>query len=158
MNLKLPESIGVQFTFNRRPEPVPGEFRPRWKIAVILLSLRLCGRGSTFKASIGKLKILSWASRNSASQLALFRFLDNHPQPDDVLLRHEPVLVRALNLAAGMGLVSRSGDIISLTEMGASLADSIKSDSELLIDEKRFFSAVAKRLTEGKTNQLTEPQ
>jgi hypothetical protein len=158
METALPDIQGIKFTFTRRPEPVPGEFRPRWKVAVVLLALHYCGRGQSGKTSISKLKVLSWATRDSESQKALVRYLDNAPQPDDILLRHEPALVRALNLSAGLGFILRSGESITLTDAGKALVKAIISDVTLMGDEKNFLLVVEKRLTEEKTKLLTEPQ
>ena len=158
METALPNIESIQFTFTKRPEPVPGDFRPRWKIAVIILSLHYCGRGPSGKSSINKLKVLSWASRDLDSQQALIRFLNDSPQPDDILLRHEPALVRALNLCAGLGLVQRNAEVISLSDTGLILIKDIIEIPDLLMREKKFLSSIAKQLTEEKTKILTEPQ
>ena len=158
METALPNIDNIKFTFTKRPEPIPGEFRPRWKISVILLSLHYCGRGKSGKSSINKLKILSWASRDQDSQHALIRFINESPQPDDILLRHEPALVRALNLCAGLGLVERASDAISLSTTGLILTKKILEIPDLLPIEKKFLSGIGKQLTEGKTKMLTEPQ
>ncbi len=153
----LPEVEGVSFTFTRRPEPVPGEFRPRWKAALILLALYYCGRGKAGASSINKLKILSWASRDAETQKALIRFLEGNPRPDDVLLRHEPALVRAINLCSGSGLIAREGESLSLTDAGVQLASVIGREANLMQEEMAFLQLIGKRLSEEKTKILTEP-
>lgn len=157
MNIDLGGSSEISFTFSRRPEPVLGDLRPRWKVALVLLALFYCGRGPSRSVSLGKLKVLSWSSRNTESQMALRRFIDRTPYIDDILLRHEPALVRALNIAAGLGFITRNGESLTLTDAGLTLATAVAQDRELLIAEKQFFSSVDKSLTEKLVKTITEP-
>ena len=147
----VPE-LDTPFVFTARPEPVPSDLRPNWRISVILLILRIASRGS--KSSFGRLHVLNWAIRTQENQETLIKIIGRDISPDTVVVRIEPFLNRAVNLANGEGLVERvSGDRIQLTSKGISAADMLRNQ-EVFIDEQRFLEFIGKALTEQTVDHL----
>jgi hypothetical protein len=57
------------------------------------------------KASLDKIHILNWAVRDLERQRSLLGYVDGVIGPEDVIVRYEPGLDRALRLAAAEELV-----------------------------------------------------
>lgn len=139
----LAQLLRVEYEFTLRPVAVPGDLRPIWRLATICLMLRNCW-GTT--ATLKQLHVLNWALRDVENRetflLALGDGAPVHP-----VVRIEPSLNRAVDFAIGEKLVGRSSTRLALTQRGADFAKRIDSDSEVLVDEKDFFSRIGKKVT-----------
>ncbi len=129
------------FTFREQPVPTPAEYRPKWRVALIVVLIGSC---YARRASWHQLHVLNWASRSSANQAAFERLKSGQGRPDDAIVRYDPVLDRAIDLALFAKLVERrgNGDVFALSERGSRLLDQLRR-RDLLSAEKRFLERVA---------------
>jgi hypothetical protein len=144
--------LSVPITFRRRPIAIPGDLRPHWQIGVILLMLWKCGRKA--KASLQKIHILNWAVRDFGRQRYLLGYLDGEVGPEDVIVRYEPGLDRALRLAVAEGLVAVVGtNQLQLTPKGSAVAQQIEA-GDCLRSEKNFLGELGAQATEKRMKAL----
>ena len=131
-------------TFKSRPESIPGDLRPVWKICVIILMLELASRGQ--KASLSKLHILNWALQSKENQTNLLNVILGKETPDTIIVRIEPSLNRALNFAKSEGLVDFiAGKNVQLTGQGLRIASLLLERDDTFIDEKTFLREIGKQ-------------
>ncbi len=150
--LIIPE-LNTPFIFKSRPEAIPGDLRPLWRIGILLLMLYLASRGG--KSSFKRLHVLNSMIRTSENRETLKKLIAGSKSPDAVVIRIEPYLNRAVDLAHGEGLVNRiSGDRISLTPKGEALAMLLQTQSSIFVKEKEFLMAISKSLTERLVDSL----
>jgi hypothetical protein len=62
-------------TFHRKPIPVPPEYRPLYKIAQIVLALKLSCK--KHKASLLQLHLFSWALKNQENSDNILAYVRN---------------------------------------------------------------------------------
>lgn len=153
MQNNLISNLETKFVFKLRPQPVPGDLRPLWRIGLILLILRISSRAN--KSTLGRLHVLNWAIRSKQNQEQLLSLVSGTISPDALFIRIEPSLNRALDLAQGEGLVIRiSGRSIKLTKKGSEVADVLIESNEILVEEKIFLEKLGKRVTEQIINAI----
>ncbi len=135
------------FTFTARPEPVAGDLRMAWGIAILLLGVYF-SRGK--KASFQKLQFLAHSVRLEEGREEALGLIAGRYRPLDVSVRVEPWLNRAVAFAHSMGLVSVSkGSMVVLTTEGEKAAEAIAKDEDVLKEERDFLSTAAPKLTES---------
>jgi hypothetical protein len=135
------------FSFNGRPEPVAGDLRMSWGIAILLLSL-LGSRGK--KGSFQKLQFLAHAVRIPEGRDDVRALLQGRLRASDISVRVEPWLNRAVSFAHALKLISVDrGKSVSLTDKGVEMANAIANNTEVLSEERAFLFEVAPKLTEG---------
>lgn len=138
---------GANFSFTARPEPVAGDLRMSWGIAVVLLSL-FHSRGK--KASFLKLQFLAHSIRTEDSRKQVHAVLRGERKTSELQVRVEPWLNRAVAFAHGLKYVDVSkGKTITLTPLGQDVAAAIDANSDVLHHERTFLTNVAKRATEN---------
>lgn len=151
--LNVLSEVSAKFTFKRRPISLPGDLRPDWRIAVLVLTLRKCSHGG--QSTLRRLHVLNWAIRSATSREAFIRRLDGQNLPDEVLVRYDPALNRAIDLARGLGLVDRvTGNRVKITQPGIRLADDIDATPNILAEERTFLSNLRGRATEAIVDKL----
>lgn len=151
----LDDFTGVKFSFKARPIPIPVDLRPDWRLAIILLILYKCCRSS--RGSLRKLHVLNWAIRTSEARSIFQQLVDGRISPVDVIVRYEPGLSRAIDLALGEGLVEKvDGDRIQLTQKGKKCAADIGGLSDCFEQEKIFLNNVGKAITEKRLQGLID--
>lgn len=132
--------IDVPFTFTRRPEPLPPDLRPNWRVAMLLLLLRSC---RSEKASLEKLHVLNWALRTPESRRRFLAYIEGKGNLDDVIIRFEPGLNRAIDFARGEGLVKMENGIrVKLTNRGSSITQQIDRIEDCMAEERKFLEEV----------------
>ena len=157
MGRELIPELNIPFVFRERPEAIPGDLRPLWRIGLLLLMLYMASRGG--KSSFGRLHVLNWAIRSKEGRDALLRVLEGRLYPGMVVVRIEPSLNRAVDLAHGEGLVKRvRGDRIELTARGQVEAIRILEHKKLYASEREYLNIVAKRVTEKLVTELFKGQ
>ena len=140
MTESLLPNINVPFTFARRPESIPPDLRPKWRVAMLLLLLRYC-RGS--QSSLMKLHVLNWAIRTPESRGRFLAYIKGEANPEDVIIRFEPGLNLAIDFARGEGLIKiEKGKKVELTDRGSNIAQQIDSDKDCLVEERKFLADV----------------
>jgi hypothetical protein len=148
----IPELEGASFSFTRRPTSLPPELRPMWRVAVVALILHICCRGS--RSNLQRLYVLNWAVRTPEARSEFSELLDGKLKPSDVIVRFDPGLLRAIDLATGAQLVKRiGGDKFELTERGHTFAKAVL-DSGGFETEKQYFDSIRRRVPESKIQQI----
>jgi hypothetical protein len=154
-NQRLIDSVRRGFVFGARPDPLPPDMRPEWRILVLLLALTKCGWGG--KMTLKKAHVLNWAVRSQPSRDSLLRMLRGELQLEDVVVRFDPAFNRALDFAVGERLVSlekkTTGLVIDLLPAGKKIAQNLETYKDCLTDEKSFFDTV-KRVSQTKIEEL----
>ena len=135
----LNEGLERPFSFVERAVPTPAEYRPQWRTSLVVLLVGACwGK----RASWHQLHVLNWASRSSANQAAFERFRGGEPRLDDVVVRYDPALDAAIDLALYDGLLERrSGEVLGLSARGEQAREQLLA-IEVLESEKDFLSVV----------------
>lgn len=148
------EGAESQPQFTRRPASIPGDYRNAWRLATLCLLLQR-GRGNTL--NLGHLHVLWWALRSSKTQELFLRWLEGSKSPDELLVRFDPSLTTAVNLAIGEGLAQREKrGKVRLTVEGRTFASGVDAYDEVLVAEKMFLAALPKRITQQQIRQLLE--
>jgi hypothetical protein len=148
----IPE-LDTPFVFNKRPIAIAPDLRPEWRIGVTLLLLKICCRQN--RSSYGRLHLLSWAVRTEKTRADFLRTAEGTSQPDTLLVRIEPSLNRAVNLAIGEELLkSVNGDRIELTTKGGVMAEAMLAHEGLFEVEKSFFRRIRSVVTEDFVGRL----
>jgi hypothetical protein len=149
---RVPE-LEADFVFRRRPVAVPADLRPTWRIGIIVLLLKNCCRAG--KSSLGRLHVLSWATRTSENQRNLIAAAQDDLPLTSILVRFDPFLDRAIDFAFGEGLVSHGdGKSVELTSTGRQLAVELENHESLYSEEKRFISLVRRGITERLVDRI----
>lgn len=146
------KELNVAFTFTRRPTPVPGDLRPVWKLALVILILHF-SRGK--RSSLERLHLMSWASRTRASRYETKMWLRGASQKQELVPRIDPSLNRAVDFAIGEGLIAiKSGKSFVLTEIGDDLASEVVEYRESFTNEIEFLEEVSKFATQTRIDRL----
>jgi hypothetical protein len=136
-----------RFSFVERPLPVPGDLRLSWRIPVLLLMLHY-GRQS--RASLIKLHVLNDAIRSDMAAQRLNQILAKELPAIFWHPRIEPAFARAIDFAAGEGLVAwANGSTLVLSPSGKSVAEQVIDMPDVLTAEKAALARLAKVVTEG---------
>jgi hypothetical protein len=139
--------LGGSFTYTARPDPVPGDLRMSWGMAMLVLAL-FYSRGK--KANFQKLQFLAHSVRLPDGREEARGLLSGEHRPTDVSVRVEPSLNRAVAFACALKLVKiDKGTSVSLTDRGIKMAQAILEEGESLKEEARFLSEVAPRMTDA---------
>jgi hypothetical protein len=144
--------LNTHFIFKSRPESIPGDLRPLWRIGVLLLILLISSRGG--RSSFRRLQVLNWAILTRENQRTLIDVIQGKMKPDTVVVRIEPSLNRAVDLALGEGLVSRESNRISLTHLGQKVATILYNEANIFTEDKIFLDRIGKALKEYLVQQL----
>lgn len=143
------------FSFERKPSPVPGDLRIGWRLPLTLLMLS-GSRGK--KASLAKLNLLNDALRSEKSREKLSKIIRGETALIDWRMRVEPAFGRNLDLMTGGQLaewqVANGKAAICLTEKGKELAKRLEDDSESFVAEKAFLNEFSRKITEGFVTQI----
>jgi hypothetical protein len=107
---------------------------------MLLLLLRSC---ISEKASLEKLHVLNWAIRTPKSRCRFLAYVKGEGNPDDVVIRFEPELNRAIDFTRGAGLVEiKNGNRVKLTDHGSSIAQQIDRSGDCMAEERKFLEGV----------------
>jgi hypothetical protein len=151
----LAEEIRRPVRFTRRPDAIAPDFRPDWKISVLLLILQLSSRGA--KSSLARLHTINWAIRTGRHQEDFFATRDSDTPLFGFKVRFEPAFSRAIDLAAAAGLVEwLGGDRVQLTASGKRIAILLEDNSHSLRPEVAFLKRIGKGLTETEAMNLVK--
>jgi len=145
-----------RLSFSKRPIPIPADYRPMYKIALVVLILRICCRSN--KASLLKLHLFSWALTSKRHSQLLTDFVNSNFRNDFSVWGIEPALNRALQLATAEKICELSdGKSYKLTDdRGIKFYDMLMDDKDLLVDEKSFLSSMGKNtITDTRIDSMT---
>ena len=144
------------FVFTVRAEPIPAELRPEWRISLLLLMLLRVGRGGSMP--LKKAHVLCSGARTGESRGRLLRMLEGHRYLDDIPVRIDPSLNRAIDYAIAEKLIIaevRSNTcVLKLLPNGEAIAQKIYADDGCMDVEKQFADRLRGQLTNEKMDEL----
>ncbi|WP_147233288.1 MULTISPECIES: hypothetical protein [Brevibacterium] len=147
-------SVPASPRFTKRSVSIPGDFRTSWRLSVLSL---LLAKGRSKSLALPHLHVLWWAIRTSRSRSLFLKWFEGKKSPDELLVRFDPSLTVAVDLALGQGLAERTATgLIKLTETGSALAESVKNDSSVLVTEKAFLANLPKSINQRRIRELLE--
>lgn len=153
----MEDLIIKKLSFTKRPIPIPPDYRPMYKIALIVLILKLCSRSN--KSSLLKLHLFSWALTSKKHASMLKSFIDNNFHGEFSVWGIEPALNRALQLATAEKIceLADGKNYILTSEKGIQFFNMLMNDKELLVDEKTFLNSIGKNtITDSRINTMTK--
>jgi hypothetical protein len=140
------------FELTPRPEPIAGDLRLAWSIAIVVLML---GRSRGKRASLQKLHFLAHSVRTGQTRQEAQRVFDGALNPTDFVVRVEPWLNRSIAFAKGARLLDlEGGKNVRLTRAGMEMLEELSTAAPVLVEEKAFIDAIVPRATEGAVEKI----
>jgi hypothetical protein len=140
------------FELSARPEPLPGDLRLAWGMALVVLIL---GRSRGKRASLQKLHFMAHSARTRASREQTQRLFAGRLSTAEMVVRVEPWLNRAISFATAAHLVSlERGAHARLTDAGVQVFDKISEADSIMVEEKDFLDVIARQATEGTIDKI----
>jgi hypothetical protein len=93
---EIDTEIKIPIRFKKRPNAVAPDFRPGWKVSLLLLILQFGSRGG--KSSLTRLHVLNWAVRSNRHQQQLLTTMESEAPLFSFNVRFEPAFSRAMIL------------------------------------------------------------
>ena len=142
----LLDAFDRPFTFHLRAAAVPPEMRPQWRVAMLTLILARCRQ---HRASWKQLHLYNWAIRNSRARDTLRAVATGERDPERVVVRFDPALAPAVDLARGAGLVEwKDGRLLVLTPQGEEMA-SVVEKTGVFAEELSFLESMRAHMTQA---------
>lgn len=150
------QTINIEkITFQQKPIPIPVDYRPTYKISIIILTLKLCSSSET--ASLLKLHLFSWSLKSDLNRNKLKSFILSNYKDDFQVWNIEPALNRALQYCVADKLcdVTNNGKY-KLTEKGDIFYNKIL-ETDVFKEEIEFLKFVGKnKITDNRLNSMTK--
>lgn len=152
----MQELLRNKLSFIKQPIPLPAEYRPMYKIGLIVIILKICCRGES--GNLLKLHLFSWALASEKNMSELQSHIDSDFTTKFSIWGIEPALNRALQLAVAENICDLiDGKNYRLTEKGNIFFEMIDTDSDLFAIEKAFLGRIGKsRITDARINSMTK--
>jgi len=152
----MEELVIKKLTFNKQPIPIPADYRPLYKIGLVVLILHTSCWADT--SDLLKLHLMSWAVSSDANMRKLREYITSNFKTELSIWGIEPALNRALQYAVAENICEIVyGKKYKLTEKGLRFYRMIDSDSELLKKEKEFFRFIGKKtLTDTRIKEMSK--
>ncbi|MFC4072853.1 hypothetical protein [Actinoplanes subglobosus] len=145
--------LDMGFAFRPRPVPAAPATRPQLRVPLLLLILLKC-RASRLHWK--GLQVLNWAIQSDARMEVLSIVIGGGHVPHMPIVRIEPMLDRAIDLAVGLGYVTfDSGRTVGLTALGKERAQEI-SRTPVLAPEKKRLMKLSGKITQSRIDLLLE--
>jgi hypothetical protein len=106
------EFYSAKVGLSSRPASIPTLLLTSWRVPVVVLLIAACRQR---RAKREQLVVLNWAVRDEAAFAALKGLLEKQDRTSLAPVRYEPALVRATNIAHGLGLLVEEGGWLQLT-------------------------------------------
>lgn len=147
-------NIIIKGGFRDRKMPLSADYRPLYKIGLVILTLKIASTGS--RSSLNKLHFMMYALKSSWNR----SFIRSAIEADDISpiisWGVEPALNKALMFAVAEGFIEIDGDRYALTSVGDTFAKMMIKDNGLFTEEKDFLTFIGKRkVTEAFMLNLT---
>jgi hypothetical protein len=147
--------LDVEYSFNNRPQYYSPDLNVERGLTILTLILKICCRHN--RSSFNRIQVLSWAIRSNKSRLTFERILRREIKPEDIIIRHEPWLNRALDIALAEDLIQNvNGDRFQLTNRGDGFSQQIINDDFSFSEEKNFLLNVKRQVTENNLEDLVK--
>ncbi len=145
--------LDAPMDFTARADPISPDFRPERRVAVCMLIIDKSRAG---KASWKAMHVLSWALQ-SPKRVEMLTNLKNGTNLLDVpMVRFEPALDRALDLALGLGFMTRDGvGPFELTDAGREALAEVR-EAGVLEREVAALAAVNGKVSNRDVERLLE--
>jgi hypothetical protein len=152
----MDELLINRLSFTKKPIPLPAEYRPMYKIALIVMILKYCCRGET--SNLLKLHLFSWALASEKNMKELCDYVTSNFSTDFSVWGIEPALNRALQLSIAEDICDLiNGKNYKLTEKGNKFVKMIKADTDLFKTEKSFLTFIGKSsITDKRITAMTQ--
>ena len=152
----MEELLIKRLSFTQKPIPLPAEYRPMYKIALIVMILKYCCRGET--SNLLKLHLFSWALTSEKNMKELRNYVTSNFSTDFSVWGIEPALNRALQLSIAEGICDLvHGKYYKLTDKGNKFFKMIKVDANLFETEKSFLTFLGKScITDKRITAMTQ--
>lgn len=152
----MEELLIKKLSFTKKPIPLPAEYRPMYKIALIVMILKYSCRAET--SNLLKLHLLSWALASKKNMIELQSYVTSNFKSDFSVWGIEPALNRALQLAVAENICEIvNGKNYKLTEKGNIFFDMINADIDLFDTEKSFLILIGKNtITDSRITSMTQ--
>ncbi len=133
--------------FEAKADAVPYHYRITYRVALICIIIgKCCGKKG---CSAIKLQMICAATESQKIQTDLFKLIERELVSETTLIRFDPAVTRAINLALYDNLIFRqSNGLYRLSEKGKKLVEAIYCDNDLMQQEKTLFSKLKNRLHE----------
>jgi len=144
----FPFELIKRFSFKREPVSLPAELRPMYKIALILLFLRLNCSAST--STILKIQFLNWVLKTEELKEKFIQQTTGKETKYLLKVVHlDPAVNRAVQYAFAEKLISyeKTGKI-KLTDLGIKIVDEIILNDDLFVNEKHYLKKLGKTISE----------
>ena len=141
-------------TFSKRPISIPADYRPVYKIALIVLILKLTCRNESSK--LLKLHLMSWALKSGNNQQQLLSLIISNFNTEFAVWGIEPSLNRAMQIAVAEKICKYEKGNYVLAEKGNLFFEKINDDKDLFHTEKSFLKQIGKnKITEKRLASLS---
>lgn len=149
MSVNFPFDAITSLSFTSRPKPLSATLRPLYRVAVLVLVLRLnCSKG---KASLLKLQFFNWILKCPELRNHIMTQAKDQSVFNLEIIHMDPMVNLALKYACADGLVNVTKTSYELTEKGRHFADAVLSSNEsILASEHEFLSQLGTRISEIK--------
>ncbi|MEU5786189.1 hypothetical protein ABZ754_00480 [Micromonospora purpureochromogenes] len=145
--------LDLGFEFVHQPDPVAAGMRPKRRVPLLLL-LTAKSRGN--RLSWKGVHLLSWAVRSTEHMDLLLTLEAGYDVPDLPIVRIEPAMDRAIDLALGLGfLTALNGRSFQLTPLGVELVREIER-SAAFFAEREQLARLRGKLTQIQVERLLE--
>lgn len=136
------ELYGSTVELSDRPASLPALLRTRWRVPLVVVIVGACRQRRGKREQI---VVLNWALRDAETHAALATELSGGMPMRPVWIRYEPALVRATNIAHGLGLLRPKDQWLELTTSGAQLVEVIENEG-LYSRERELLDALPRPL------------
>lgn len=148
---ELAELVDASYVFRRQAYPVSADLRPERRIPLLLF---LLDKGYGAGASWQGLHVLNWMSRDRDHADLLVAIREGRDIPNVPVVRFEPALDKALDLAIGLGFVTMThSGTFKLTQQGRGLVDEIRP-GEVFQRERAALALVSGKVSQGEVERL----
>ena len=148
----LAELFDTAFEFNDRPAPVPADIRADWRVPLLMLIVDSC-RGR--RASLQQVQAIAEAAIFEESREDFLRSFEGEADPASLLIRYDPAVTRAANLAVGLDLLSwHNRSRLGLTAKGQAMLEAILEDGGAFVEERAFLSDLGGNIPMSSINRM----
>ena len=148
----LAELFDTGFEFSDRPAPVPADIRADWRVPLLMLIVNSC-RGR--RASLQQVQALAAAAIFEESREEFLQAFGGETDPASLLIRYDPAVTRAVNLAVGLDLLAwRNRNRLGLTDRGEAMLKGILEDGGTFVEERAFLSDLGGSISMSSINRV----
>ena len=147
--------INNDIIFDPKASAVPYNYRISYKMALICSIIgKCCGKKG---CSAIKLQMINAATTSADAKLQLFDIIENPFSFKTKIIRFDPAVSRAIDLALADEVIFRqSNGLYRLKDKGKLLVSKVYEDDSLLASEKKLLSELSNRLTEDIIERIAE--